>query len=63
MASAEHVLEAVTLEELRAQLEKQYGFLKEQPYRFAVNEEIVTDMQLSLKPSDHIALLPPFSGG
>jgi molybdopterin converting factor small subunit len=44
-------------------LEKEYSFLQEQPYTFAVNEELVRDLNRTLNPSDTIALLPPFSGG
>jgi len=54
---------AGTLGELKSYLEKEYSFLQEQPYTFAVNEELVRDLNHPLNPGDTIALLPPFSGG
>jgi molybdopterin converting factor small subunit len=54
---------AGTLGELKSYLEKEYSFLQEQPYTFAVNEVLVRDLHHPLNPGDTIALLPPFSGG
>jgi len=63
MADIEISFDAATLGELKSYLEKEYSFLQEQPYTFAVNEELVRDLNHPLNPGDTIALLPPFSGG
>jgi len=63
MADTELSFHAGTLGELKSYLEKEYSFLQEQPYTFAVNEELVRDLNRPLNPGDTIALLPPFSGG
>jgi molybdopterin converting factor small subunit len=63
MADIEISFDAATLCELKSYLEKEYSFLQEQPYTFAVNEVLVRDLNHPLNSGDTIALLPPFSGG
>jgi molybdopterin converting factor subunit 1 len=63
MKDAELTFNAKTLGELKSHLEKEYSFLQEQPYTFAVNETLVRDLNHPLNSGDTIALLPPFSGG
>lgn len=55
--------ELSTLNELKKSIEEKYPFLKKSPYRFAVNQKLVTDMDIHLTQADNVALLPPFSGG
>ena len=63
MTDIELNLNASNLRQLKSYLEKEYSFLQEQPYTFAVNEELVRDLNHPLNSGDTIALLPPFSGG
>ncbi len=63
MTGTEIRLEANTLGELKSYLEKEYSFLRQQPYTFAVNETLVRDLNHAISQNDTIALLPPFSGG
>jgi molybdopterin converting factor small subunit len=52
-----------TLNDIKLLLEKAAPDCKEVTYLFAVNQAIVSDLNLKLKESDEIALLPAFSGG
>lgn len=48
--------------EMRAYLEENYPILRNIPYLVAVNKTI-SSLENPLTPNDHIAILPPFSGG
>jgi len=48
--------------EMRCYLEENYPFLRNIPYLVAVNKTI-SPPENPIRPSDDIALLPPFSGG
>jgi len=63
MSSAELICHAKTLGELKSFLEKEFSFLQNQPYTFAINESLVRELQHPVSENDIIALLPPFSGG
>ncbi|MFY0644975.1 MAG: MoaD/ThiS family protein [Bacteroidia bacterium] len=49
-------------EELRQELESRNFMLKSIPFRFAVNQVLVTE-NYPLNEGDEVALLPPFAGG
>lgn len=52
----------MTTDNLVALLESSYPSLKNNTYKLAINNAII-HQNMSLKPNDEIALLPPFSGG
>lgn len=55
----ETVADTIALKEILLQ---KYPALKDTPFRFAVNAELVIGNK-ELEPGDVVALLPPFSGG
>lgn len=50
------------VKQLDLAIQKKYPILKELSYNLVVNHEVAED-DLQLKPTDEIALLPPFAGG
>lgn len=48
--------------EMRSYLEENYPILRTIPYLVAVNR-MISSLENPLTPKDHIAILPPFSGG
>lgn len=50
------------VKQLNLAIQKKYPILKELSYNLVVNHEVAED-DLKLKPTDEIALLPPFAGG
>jgi sulfur-carrier protein len=51
-----------TTNDLKRMLEDQYPLLADMKYTVAVNNEQVQESQ-QLAEGDHVALMPPFSGG
>lgn len=49
-------------DQLSGLMVKEFPILKNLPYKFAVNQQLV-HMQTELHDNDIVALLPPFSGG
>ena len=59
----EYVGMVPTLYDIRGVVEKINPDMKEVAYLFAVNHELVSDIEKELKDNDEVALLPAFAGG
>jgi len=53
---------SMTIMDLNELIVEKNNLLKDQHYKFAVNQTMI-DENIALKENDEIALLPPFSGG
>ena len=54
--------QSMTIMDLKELIVEKNNLLKDQHYKFAVNQTMI-DENIALKENDEIALLPPFSGG
>ena len=54
--------QSMTIMDLNELIVEKNNLLKDQQYKFAVNQTMI-DENIALKENDEIALLPPFSGG
>ena len=54
--------QSMTIMDLNELIVEKNNLLKDQHYKFAVNQTMI-DENIVLKENDEIALLPPFSGG
>tara|TARA_B100001939_G_C16529718_1_gene441521 strand:+ start:235 stop:477 length:243 start_codon:yes stop_codon:yes gene_type:complete len=54
--------QSMTIMDLNELIVEKNNLLKDQHYKFAVNQTMI-DENIALKENDEIALLPPFSGG